>query len=112
MTTLDEFTEDFTAEERAKVAARTAELIEEERTLLAEGRESGNFTGEGAESFRMRNSCSASSALLCALGGGVLLRGARAVPADERGAARDPHPPAQSGGPLPLPQAGEGIKAA
>ena len=31
--TLDEFTKDFTPEERAKVAARTAELIEEELTL-------------------------------------------------------------------------------
>jgi hypothetical protein len=31
--TLDEFMEDFTQEERAKVAARTAELIEEELTL-------------------------------------------------------------------------------
>ena len=31
--TLDEFTKDFTPEERAKVAARTAELVEEELTL-------------------------------------------------------------------------------
>jgi len=31
--TLDEFTKDFTPEERAKVAARTAELIAEELTL-------------------------------------------------------------------------------
>ncbi len=30
---LDEFMKDFTAEERAKVAARTAELVEEELTL-------------------------------------------------------------------------------
>src|SRR5271165_2907439 len=31
--TLDEFTKDFTPEERARVAARTAELVEEELTL-------------------------------------------------------------------------------
>jgi len=31
--TLDKFMEDFTPEERAKVAARTAELVEEELTL-------------------------------------------------------------------------------
>jgi transcriptional regulator with XRE-family HTH domain len=31
--TLEEFTKDFTPEERAKVTARTAELIEEELTL-------------------------------------------------------------------------------
>jgi DNA-binding XRE family transcriptional regulator len=33
MITLEEFTKDFTPEERAQVAARTAELIEEELTL-------------------------------------------------------------------------------
>jgi DNA-binding XRE family transcriptional regulator len=31
--TLEEFTQDFSSEERARVAARTAELIEEELTL-------------------------------------------------------------------------------
>ena len=31
--TLDDFTKDFTPEERAQVAARTAELVEEELTL-------------------------------------------------------------------------------
>jgi predicted DNA-binding protein (UPF0251 family) len=31
--TLDDFTKDFTPEERARVAARTAELVEEELTL-------------------------------------------------------------------------------
>jgi hypothetical protein len=30
--TLDEFMKDFTSEERARVAARTAELVEEELT--------------------------------------------------------------------------------
>ena len=30
---IDDFTKDFTPEERAKVAARTAELVEEELTL-------------------------------------------------------------------------------
>ena len=30
---MDEFMKDFTPEERAKVAARTAELVEEELTL-------------------------------------------------------------------------------
>jgi hypothetical protein len=49
MMTLDEFMEDFTPEERAKVAARKAELIAEEITLRVNGRESGNFTVEGAE---------------------------------------------------------------
>ena len=33
MVTLEQFAEDFTPEERAQVAARTAELIQEELTL-------------------------------------------------------------------------------
>jgi hypothetical protein len=35
--TLEEFTKDFTPEERAKVAARTAELIEEEFVRRRQG---------------------------------------------------------------------------